>query len=230
MLFRSSARARLGRAVNTRSTVSAESLGLEVGEEVDFYRTPGSKDASGWYGPATVIDVSRATRNIITIKYQNQVTEVQLQNIRRHLHFWAFLAAPLVQPFHVVTVWDTIAKVTEALPAGTLKQFGAIWSTQGWKASTQDQAHPGWMHAVKFYAENSLHLHPVISARAGRSIKQTPAITGYTRSVICLWKAGRSHTDFIETETDGTGKLDAVRLSRSGETRVSCRYSWAANQ
>ena len=33
-----SARARLGRAVNTRTTLAAQSLDLKVGDEVDFYR------------------------------------------------------------------------------------------------------------------------------------------------------------------------------------------------
>jgi hypothetical protein len=45
-----SARARLGRADNTRTTASAETLNLQVGEEIDFFRQPGSKDTSGWYG------------------------------------------------------------------------------------------------------------------------------------------------------------------------------------
>jgi hypothetical protein len=59
-----SARARLGRAMNTRTTLPAQRLNLQVGEEVDFYKELASKDVSGWYGPATVIDVSRITRGI----------------------------------------------------------------------------------------------------------------------------------------------------------------------
>ena len=38
-----SARARLGRAINTRTTLSAQRLG----EEVDIFRAPNNKDASG---------------------------------------------------------------------------------------------------------------------------------------------------------------------------------------
>ena len=56
-----------------------------------------------------MVDVSKATRGIITLKYQNQVTEAMIQNVRRHLHFWTALAAPLRQPFHFTRVWDTIA-------------------------------------------------------------------------------------------------------------------------
>eukprot|EP00974_Lingulodinium_polyedra_P089856 8711896-Lingulodinium_polyedra.AAC.1 len=47
-----SARARLGRTLNTRTTMAAQQINLQVGEEVDFYRQPSSKDAAGWLGPA----------------------------------------------------------------------------------------------------------------------------------------------------------------------------------
>jgi hypothetical protein len=89
-MFEGSARARLGRAMNTRSTPSSEHLNLSVGEEVDFFRAPSTKDISGWFGPAEVIDVSRAGRGIISVKHQSRIMEVQTQNIRRHLHFWTF--------------------------------------------------------------------------------------------------------------------------------------------
>ena len=39
-----SARARLGRALNTRSTISAQKINLKIGEEVDIYRAPNNKD------------------------------------------------------------------------------------------------------------------------------------------------------------------------------------------
>ncbi len=65
-----SARARLSRATNTRTTASSSTLNLQVGEEIDFFRQPGTKDTSGWYGPATVVDVSKAARGVITLRFQ----------------------------------------------------------------------------------------------------------------------------------------------------------------
>eukprot|EP00974_Lingulodinium_polyedra_P002760 258613-Lingulodinium_polyedra.AAC.1 len=44
--------------------MAAQQLNLQVGEEMDFYRQPSSKDVCGWYGPAEVIDATRATRGI----------------------------------------------------------------------------------------------------------------------------------------------------------------------
>ena len=73
-----SARARLGRAINTRTTLSAQRLNLQVGEEVDIFRAPNNKDASSWEVPAEVIDVSRATRGVISVKHNSHVKEAQL--------------------------------------------------------------------------------------------------------------------------------------------------------
>jgi len=87
-----SARARLGRALNTRTTLSAQRLNLQVGEEVDIYRAPNNKDASGWEGPAEVIDVSRAMRGVVSVKHNSHVKEVQLSNSRRLLHFITVLS------------------------------------------------------------------------------------------------------------------------------------------
>ena len=68
-MIEGSARARLGRTFNARATMAAQQLDLQVGEEVDFYRQPSSKDVPGWLGPAEVIGVSRATRDIIFVKW-----------------------------------------------------------------------------------------------------------------------------------------------------------------
>jgi len=56
------AQARLQRATKTKAIPPGQRLDLKVGEEVDFYRKPDSKDASGWMGPAKVTDLTRLTR------------------------------------------------------------------------------------------------------------------------------------------------------------------------
>eukprot|EP00974_Lingulodinium_polyedra_P077056 7460814-Lingulodinium_polyedra.AAC.1 len=63
---------------------------LQVGKDVDFYRQPANKDVPGWFGPAAVIDVPRATRGIISAAWNAKVMEVQLPSLRRRLHFWPY--------------------------------------------------------------------------------------------------------------------------------------------
>ena len=144
--------------MNTRTTMTAENLKLQVGEEIDFFRPQGTKEASGWFGPAVVGDVSKATRGVVTLRFQNQVTEAMLQNVRRHLHFLVYLAAPLRRPFHHTRVWDTITKVPEQLAPGVLRQFGQVCDFQGRHRAALESTYPGWFPAVRFYAENHLHL------------------------------------------------------------------------
>ena len=54
-MIEASARARLGRAMNTRTTMAGQRLNLHVGEEVDVYRKPDTKDVSGWHCEASVM-------------------------------------------------------------------------------------------------------------------------------------------------------------------------------
>ena len=93
-IIEGSARARLGRALNTRSLPAAQAMNLQVGEEVDFYRQPSQKDASGWFGPATLTDVSQTSRGMVTVRWLSRPMEVRLQDVRRHLYFLALLAGP----------------------------------------------------------------------------------------------------------------------------------------
>ena len=67
-----SAAARLGRAMNTRTTMSAEHFNLKVGDELDFYQDQANKDTSGWFGPAIVSDVSRLKHGAVTVRYNNK--------------------------------------------------------------------------------------------------------------------------------------------------------------
>ena len=105
-----------------------------------------------------MVDVSKAARGAITLHFQNQVTEAMVQNVRRHLHFLTYLAAPIRRAFHATSVWDTIAAVVEKQANGTTRQFGNIWQKFGWVRSAADAQHPGWFHAVTLYAENHLHI------------------------------------------------------------------------
>ena len=114
--------------MNTRTTMPAQKLNLKVVEEVDFYRSQTSNDASGWFGPAEVTDVSRAIRGVITVKWQSCTMDIQLPNVRRHLHFLALLTAQedveLAFPTVYGNVWSAIRSTADKLAAGSLVQVG----------------------------------------------------------------------------------------------------------
>ncbi len=68
-------------------------------------------------------DMSEASRGVVTLKYQNQVTEAMVQNARRHLLFWVGLSAELRQPFLATRVWVEIFTIPEQLHPSVLRQF-----------------------------------------------------------------------------------------------------------
>ena len=158
----------------------AQKLNLQMGEEVDFYRTPGPKDTPGWSGPAEVIDVSRATRGVVTLRWQNRTIEAQLSNVRRHLHFFSLLtvqddkehAFPTIQG----NVWARIRLVVESLSPGSSVHVGHHRTQDGlnWTPTSAIVRYPELFGAVQYFASNQLQLANVVSAKIGLGLRDLP--------------------------------------------------------
>ena len=72
--------------MHTRTLPAGERENYQVGDEVDFFRPAQNKDTSGWIGPAVITDTSRLKRGNITIIHLNQIIDVKLGDVGRHLH------------------------------------------------------------------------------------------------------------------------------------------------
>ncbi len=88
------ARVRLARAANTQSRVAAEQLNLCVGDLVDVFRTPSSKDLSGWRGPCRVVSIATITDGHVDCAWQGQPLSVRIADLRRSMTYAAFLSDP----------------------------------------------------------------------------------------------------------------------------------------
>jgi hypothetical protein len=190
-----SARARLGRAMNTRTTLPAQRLNLQVGEEVDFYKEPASKDVSGWYGPATVIDVSRITRGIVSVKLQKGIMEVQTQNIQRHLHFLVFLANHNLGP--PTKIWEVISVAVDKLVPSCVLHVGSVYRQGHWIPAAANKHHYELLNAVRFFAENHLHIRNVIAARFGRGVRELSSLPGYSGAITLGWSPSEDTFAFL---------------------------------
>jgi hypothetical protein len=208
-----SARARLGRAMNTRTTPSSQNLNLSVGDEVDFFRVQNSKDVSGWFGPADVVDVSRASRGIISIKHHSHIMEVQTQQIRRHLHFLTFFSTDVLHSEVHHNLWQFIRQALENLSPKTLIHLGNVVNNGTWTESRSNAKHPGLMNAIRFFAENHLSLEGVVSARIGMGLQHLPHISGYAGAITIFWRPGRQGLRFNEKWTDSKGQLAKYKIS-----------------
>ncbi len=113
------ARVRTDRALRTRTLPAGEREEYKIGEQVDFYRPPASKDISGWIGPAKIIDISNISRGTITVRHRTEMPiEVRLQDLRRHLAFLVFLGAPHAPCTLVGSGWELIVRTIEHLARG----------------------------------------------------------------------------------------------------------------
>ena len=138
-MIEGTARARLGRAIRTRSLPSGQTSNYQVGDSVDYYRKPSTKDLSGWLGPATVIDVTDLSRGTIGIKFQNNRMNCRLADLRHHLHFLCRMAAPNSAMDLPRPVWTTFRTIAEQSVDGHPSHLGwTLFTHQGtaaWKCT-----------------------------------------------------------------------------------------------
>ena len=71
-MIEGTARARLGRALRTKSLAPGEAENYQINEEVDYYRPPSNKDTPGWTGPARITDLTQIQRGTIGINHQGK--------------------------------------------------------------------------------------------------------------------------------------------------------------
>ena len=87
-------RARIQRALNTRTLPAGQAAQYQVGDQVEYHRPQGKKDISGWFGLATICDMTRLERGVTGVRHQNKVLDVRLADMRHWSEFYCLLAAP----------------------------------------------------------------------------------------------------------------------------------------
>lgn len=70
-------------ADSTKTRRAGELLDLHIGDLVDFFRRPVTKDASGWHGPAEVVSLSSVQEGLLCVKWQGRAIAVRIQDCRR---------------------------------------------------------------------------------------------------------------------------------------------------
>ena len=211
-MIEGSASARLGRAMNTRTTMAAQHLELRVGDEVDFYQDQLNKDTSGWFGPAIVADVSRLKHGAVTVRYNNKLREVSVQKVRRHLFFLCFLSAS--PPKHFTFAWSTVRAAVESLDDGTSIMLGHVRRPAGYVYSPNNAKLPGAFEAVRFLAENHLHLPPVIGARLSLGFGLLKPLEGYTGALTIVWKPNWGYFQNVEQQLDSEHRVGSVNFRK----------------
>lgn len=132
-IVEASAQDRLKRASNTITKPAAEEFGYRLGEQVEYWRAPLSKDVSGWRGPATVCDLSRLEHGRIGIRTRSDnVITCRIQDVRRCLAYMADMQAEISSP--AGQAQQVLQEFVDGMKAGTTITLGNTYSIQnGWR-------------------------------------------------------------------------------------------------
>ena len=99
---------RINRALRSKSRMAGESLNLKNGDLVDFYRTPQNKDASGWIGPARVVDLTELDHGMISVKWQGYIYKCQVRHVRPALVFFTYAMEGEYAASAVHPIWQQV--------------------------------------------------------------------------------------------------------------------------
>ena len=222
---------RAQRALNTRTIPAGEREKYQPGDLVDFYRPPGSKDVSGWTGPAKVIDPFHLQDGTITIKHVHRPIEVRIGDLRRHMSclvYWQ-LAHPASAVSNTVHSWTDVRMYIEShVPNGKGVLLGVHQSRDQWVMTSQTPQHQKFYHSVKVFLGKVLRRMDIVAIRVGKGCAKTPPLTCYEGAITMYWYLGTAHTQNIWSDMDANasssspepGRVDWVELDPDNWTKI----------
>jgi len=224
------AKQRIQRALNSKTRISQEQLTLEKGDQIDFYRTPATKDESGWRGPAIVIEPGPPT----VVKWQDRFLQVRTQDVRRSLVYLAFLGCKLTGEQHTYENVETgeYYKVNNEDPLSVLTAFAEGldcriirlgWlNDQGWRRAEANITLSEVLLAALHVAACGLHLSGCIGVRIGSGVSALEGVIGYDgMSFLWWWHKGDTSRSWYY-ECPGTQRIKLTEVCGKDEwTQVS---------
>ena len=224
-----SARARLGRAAKTRSLPAGQAANYQLGELVDFYRPAGSKDISGWAGPATVVDTASISRGTLGIKFSGRPMNCKLGEVRRHIAFMSLLAAEYLPTNLTRSVLSEIQLQFSKMRTGDVHHLGwrlvtlrpepyegklpevSSGRTKRWQLTEKTNKFNLLLQAALVLAKQSLNLRSCIAIRVAKGAAVLTELHGYDAIHTIAWKEGSDEIAF-QYEHSGTEKLSVREL------------------
>ena len=172
------ARERIKRAANTQTRPTGEMLELEIGDLVDIFRSPKSKDSVGWRGPATVLSTINLPHGFIEVQWGGRALSIRIPDIRKALSY--------------VTVLDEGNSALELLKQFALSvndgvfTFAYVLTPKGWQPSKSAAKHPDLLRAGIHVGYNSFGIR-CTGVRIGHGQATLPGISGSTATSVLMW-------------------------------------------
>ena len=181
------AKARMQRADKSKTRPAGELQGLAVGDLVEFYRPPPTKDVSGWHGPATVTDLLALDHGIVGIRWQGRSMTCRMQDVRRALLYPVFLTRqPVSSPMEEIR--------NAAAHLRDVHRLGWVQAPDGgkWVECRDNKLMPRVLLAGLQIASCHLHLEGCISMRIGRGARKLEGIANMDDGLLLWWHPGRN--------------------------------------
>ena len=204
------AAARVDRALNTQTRPPVQASEYHMGDQVEFWEPPKVKNSSGWHGPATIIDLTYATRGMIRIRFLQDYKNVQPSRLRRWIGFFClFMVYGVSQACS--TARDVVWRAVEHMNAGRTLLLGwtkyAEASTEVWRWAKSTRLYMRVFMAAMKVARDGLQLRNCCAVRLGRGMYKLPGIDCYSKSIVTWWTADKPYT-IKQFEADGSSSVD----------------------
>ena len=215
------ARERMKRALHSQTRPSGAELEFKIGDKVDWWREPVQKDAPGWRGPGSIVDLSRLEHGRVGVRTStDQVITCRLQDVR---HSLAFVTEELAVFFgeedHIAPAGSQASfaqqhaqSFVDGLRVGCVITLGHIRTADGrWIETPQTEAHRAVYHACMYIAETVFRLTSVVAVRLARAVRSLTAREEYTSSLLLWWStAGSRDIKFLHSEHSRTSFVDLL--------------------
>ena len=220
------AKARLDRAMSTKTKPAGEEFEYQVGDQVEFYTPPESKDQTGWRGPATINDLSQLQHGTIGLKWQSFTLTRKIADVRRALTYLVLLATGPLSPPGVPLEGTMTTAMYADDPLEVVRSFLLNLTDQvmflGWRRSndgtwtmTRDtQQHKQVYVALLHVASCGFHLVDCVSMRLGVGKGSVPGLSEFADYLMCWWEP-RTPYDIYTQEGDATTPLRLRKLLNS---------------
>ena len=197
-------------ADSSRTPLAGETLGLRVGEDVEIYRQPPTKDRPGWVGPAQVTDIGEIQHGKVTVRWQGRHLDVSLESIRRAMVLFFLLHSYHAMGRLTFSGLNEAMKVlieTAELVHGRSMVIGKVHSSRGWHDSAETPSNMLALRALLYTGWNHWRTSGCLGGTFAHAVQRLPSLgLGALRSKILYWNA-EDRTGFATVEVEGRDSL-----------------------
>eukprot|EP00971_Amphidinium_carterae_P030095 591580-Amphidinium_carterae.1 len=197
---------RVKRAMKAQTHRSSKEMNLEIGQLVDFYRTPVGKERPGWRGPARIVDASTVHDNgILHVLWQGRVLSVSATDVRPHLVLLTMLS---LESF----IHATVISFVEAQLDGKPVVFAFVpVRGRGQVPTRAIRENSQIWNMLCDIGSLDLGLGKPSMVVLGRGLKNLPGVPGCGSSLMLSWHVGRGD-QHLEHELDGSRRQSLKEL------------------